>query len=331
MNEASSPDEALITRYKPNWVLYLLRATLAATLVGVLLSYFDLSSIYARFVAINPLALVVALLVLGAQYLGSWMRWHFILTRREPEFSLRRSFAIYGLGNLANIFLVTSLAGLSARALLLVRERVAVTDIVSVLLVERLAAGIGMAICIGAGLAFSTPVLLAWLDTTQFKLKYFQVLATIAVIAVAASIVLWQSQLASDVIKQIRYSFLSVTAVGALAIASAVIVVLGFCAVAVLAAGMKLQIDPIFFFSIMPVVAFISALPISIGGWGVREGSMVLGLSLFNVHEEAALALSLTYGIAGLVMAVFFVAIALFIYLLVWRPRIQDDSPERDS
>ena len=37
--------------------------------------------------------------------------------------------------------------------------------------------------------------------------------------------------------------------------------------------------------------------PISIAGWGVREGAMVIMLGLVGISSESALALSLLYGI----------------------------------
>lgn len=47
----------------------------------------------------------------------------------------------------------------------------------------------------------------------------------------------------------------------------------------------------------------IARLPISYGGWGVREGTLVLGLAPFGVSPEAALAASITYGLTELAAA----------------------------
>ena len=54
---------------------------------------------------------------------------------------------------------------------------------------------------------------------------------------------------------------------------------------------------------LMPVIFLSAALPISFAGWGVREGVFVTFLVLFGVSKEVALALSLTYGLVGLVAA----------------------------
>jgi len=43
--------------------------------------------------------------------------------------------------------------------------------------------------------------------------------------------------------------------------------------------------------------------PISIAGWGVREGIMVVGFGYLGVASEASLALSILYGLSILVVA----------------------------
>jgi uncharacterized membrane protein YbhN (UPF0104 family) len=52
---------------------------------------------------------------------------------------------------------------------------------------------------------------------------------------------------------------------------------------------------------VMPVVTLATTLPISLGGWGVREGAMVLLLGPLGVPAAAALSLSLLFGAFGMV------------------------------
>ncbi len=56
------------------------------------------------------------------------------------------------------------------------------------------------------------------------------------------------------------------------------------------------EIGYVAIFSIYPVVLLISMVPISIGGWGLREGAMVVGLGLVGVSAEMALAVSVLFG-----------------------------------
>jgi uncharacterized protein (TIRG00374 family) len=49
-----------------------------------------------------------------------------------------------------------------------------------------------------------------------------------------------------------------------------------------------------------PVVFLISMVPISVAGWGLREGAFVVAFGLFGVPGSAALTVSITFGIAVL-------------------------------
>jgi uncharacterized membrane protein YbhN (UPF0104 family) len=55
--------------------------------------------------------------------------------------------------------------------------------------------------------------------------------------------------------------------------------------------------------AIMSFVAFATALPISLAGWGVREVSLVSLLGLLGVDREAALVLSVEFGITCMLMS----------------------------
>jgi uncharacterized membrane protein YbhN (UPF0104 family) len=47
----------------------------------------------------------------------------------------------------------------------------------------------------------------------------------------------------------------------------------------------------------VPVILLATMLPFSIGGWGVREAAAVAVLSLAGISAEAALSLSLIFGL----------------------------------
>ena len=55
---------------------------------------------------------------------------------------------------------------------------------------------------------------------------------------------------------------------------------------------------------VVPLVMLVSMIPISVAGWGVREGSMVFGLGLLGVQPPAALAISVLYGVALIAVGV---------------------------
>jgi hypothetical protein len=50
-------------------------------------------------------------------------------------------------------------------------------------------------------------------------------------------------------------------------------------------------------FVLVPVVVLFSMVPVSIAGWGVREGAMVVALGLVGVARAPALAVSVLFGL----------------------------------
>jgi uncharacterized protein (TIRG00374 family) len=69
---------------------------------------------------------------------------------------------------------------------------------------------------------------------------------------------------------------------------------------ALLAQGENLDLGLAGIFAVFPVIILAASFPIAIGGWGVREGLTVILLSRFGVAPEAALLLSVSFGLSVL-------------------------------
>lgn len=54
--------------------------------------------------------------------------------------------------------------------------------------------------------------------------------------------------------------------------------------------------------TVLPIIALLSALPISVGGWGVREGAFVYFLGLLGVPMETAFLISVQIGLIGMLI-----------------------------
>jgi uncharacterized membrane protein YbhN (UPF0104 family) len=71
---------------------------------------------------------------------------------------------------------------------------------------------------------------------------------------------------------------------------------------ACLAAGLRLQIPLAVLFAFTPAALLMAMLPISFGGWGVRELTFVYLLGTAGVSAEAALSLSIAFGLLRVVV-----------------------------
>ena len=75
---------------------------------------------------------------------------------------------------------------------------------------------------------------------------------------------------------------------------------IAFC-VYFLILGMKIDANLVDCLALVPSVILVTTLPISIAGWGVRESAMVVAFGFVGVPEANALALSIVFGLIGVV------------------------------
>ncbi len=310
------------------------RLCVGLSLLLILFVYFDFSEIVRKLTSLEWRFVALALGILSLQFAVSVFRWLYILKRQAAGIGRYEAFSIYGAGALANLFLVTSIAGISVRAALLVRSGSSISNALASVTAERMAAIAGLALCGLFGIGFAFPNVRDYLTAAPAKPTAFFDFAIAGVLAVLVIGVLVSFRFAV-VRKFVRQVFLVFSSPGpgaVLILASCGIIFLGFAGLAVLAAGMGLEVEPLFFLAVMPAIAFVSALPISIGGWGVREGAMVAGLSMFSVPAESAVALSITFGLAGLFVAALLGGSAILLGMYC-RPQtdVTQTGPETDA
>ncbi len=68
----------------------------------------------------------------------------------------------------------------------------------------------------------------------------------------------------------------------------------------VLAMGLDVDVSFVDCLTLIPLVILVTTLPISIAGWGVREGAMVVAFGLIGVASESAVVLSVMMGILAI-------------------------------
>ena len=71
---------------------------------------------------------------------------------------------------------------------------------------------------------------------------------------------------------------------------------------ACLAAGLKIDVSIAVLFALTPAALLVAMVPVSLGGWGVRELTFVYFLGIAGLGAEAALALSIVFGLMRLLV-----------------------------
>lgn len=78
-----------------------------------------------------------------------------------------------------------------------------------------------------------------------------------------------------------------------------------FIAIYLLSISASVNLSLLQIMTVLPVITLIASMPISIGGWGVREGAFVYGLGLLGVPMEAAFLVSIQIGLISMLSIIF--------------------------
>lgn len=77
-----------------------------------------------------------------------------------------------------------------------------------------------------------------------------------------------------------------------------------FAATYLIAVSAGITLSALQMMVVLPAIALVSSLPLSIGGWGVREGAFIFGLGLLAVPAEVAFSASVQIGFIGILSVI---------------------------
>jgi hypothetical protein len=90
----------------------------------------------------------------------------------------------------------------------------------------------------------------------------------------------------------------------AILFASLIMALLNCVSVAMIARGLAVPFSPGAAFLAVPIALLAGAVPVTIGGWGVREGAMVVMLGFYGIDSVAALSISVLLGMLTILCGV---------------------------
>ena len=263
------------------------------------------------------------LLLLTLQQFVSALRWGFILSRIGEKYDSGRVAQMFMAGAIASSVLITSLAGLSIRVFLLSRSGTKVKRAIYSLVIEKFFAFGTLLICFIAGMAILTNTDSATPpDSFRFALQ----IVTGTLVLMGLGLILlarFKVGKANELLDMIRGSVTQPKVFSIVLLLSAFIVILGFYSVVIISNGLNVGVSLIALIAIQPGIAIMSSLPLSLGGWGVREASMVVGLGLLGVEAVDALAISLTYGMLSILATFVAAGASLLMRMSVGEGRMQ--------
>lgn len=284
---------------------YLLLLVKIALLIGLSWYAFhriDLSSAWATMAAIPFSALLAAVFMLFLQFVIGSYRLRELLDQMGQKYRLPAALDAIMVGAFFSQTLISFIGGDAMRIWRMIRNHVPAATATKSVLLDRIS-GFGGIVAI---VLVTIPLLVPMLQSIEMKLGLLLIAAGVLAGIFSVFVLrrlpprirtgrvlggLWGfASLGLDILRSRR---------GALYVLglSVLIQVINVLVLYTLGQGLSIHMALGHYFVFMPVVLFLSMLPISIAGWGVREGAMVAALAVVGVPAHESLALSICFGL----------------------------------
>jgi len=295
-----------------NQILVILKVIVSGGLIWFLLSSIDIGAAKDRILGADNVMILCAGFVLLLQMGVGGARWWAVMRAIEtplPWFELTKLFWIGGFFSQA---LPSSVGGDPIRIYMAYKDGLPLSKAINGVMLERVVTIIGLTILVIAVQPWFVPKLNA--ETQMLTLTVLAMLGAGTIFGVIVLLYL-------DRLPEALSKFRIVRGMSALAADSRLLflrlkgavlasifgilthVNISLC-VFFLAMSIGVDVTWLDCMVLMPLVILVTTLPISIAGWGVREGAMVTAFALVGVPGEGALVLSLMLGILGIVMMI---------------------------
>jgi len=275
-------------------LILLAKAGITAVVTWWLLQVVDVGRTLSLLRDLDPFPLVAALLVLLAQAAAGALRWRAIVLLQGGRLGIVRAMHLFFLGTFFNQTLSSTIGGDAVRVWRLRAAGVTLGRAAGGVALERLAGLLTLGVLAAAALPLTQgPALVA-----------LSLLAGASVLM--AGLIALGVRLGSPgspwrrIMEDAHAVLLSRNGVVVLCL-SILIHLSGALALWAVAMGVGLEVPLLPCLVLVPPAMLVATLPISLGGWGVREGVLVAAFGIVGVPADAALAVSVAFGL--LVMA----------------------------
>ncbi len=282
------------------------KAAISLLIIWFLLSRIDLAPVATRLSRLGPIQILLGLVPLIVQLALAAERWRLVCGRLGVTLRFSSAFQIVTIGMFFNQTLPSSVGGDAMRIWLLGRTHTAWGRAVSTVLCDRV---LGLVVLIGLTVA-TLPLFYEYIhqDAAQIAITVVALggAAGFAIFLVAGE---WLARLLrrwkfsrplGDLAFDFRRLFAISGATAVLVLWSLIIHLLTVVAAWLIARLLGIEAGLRDCLIVMPPVVLVMMLPVSIAGWGLREGAMVVGFGMVGVVSADALAISICYGLANL-------------------------------
>jgi glycosyltransferase 2 family protein len=294
-------------------------------LIAWLITTTERSELLNAFTSANPFVMAACVVLLLIPALVQTARWRIVARSLDLLFPFRPAFLIVLIGTFFNQVLPSSIGGDAVRAWRLNRSGVSFSRSLNSVVLDRLVALLGVVVIT----ASATPLLFHWVPEPG---KRFALVIVEVAIAAGLTFVMLLDRVRLPAFLELNRGIRSTLARDARrlflvprflvpALGLALVIHFGVSFVVWLLAR-TIGVDVALYqcLLLVPAVILLAMLPVSVAGWGVREGAMVVAMGAIGVSRSDALATSVLFGFATAASGI----PGLFVWLTTtrnWQPR----------
>lgn len=284
-------------------VKVLLKAAVSAALIWLLLRNMDTASILDQVLDVGWGSFALASIIMIALSVPATARWRAVLLAFQQPMGWWPGWRIVMTGLFFNQVLPSSVGGDAVRMWQARSAGFNLRTSVNSVLIDRV---IGLA-AVFLITAFALPRLFEIIDDPVLRWA-FVIVVTGGLSGLAGLLIFrrlgrflerWSLTRALGALSDDFRSVVANQRIGTIVVGLSVLIQVAFALVAfLLARSLALPLTAIDCLALVPPVVLVMAVPISIAGWGVREGAMVVALGFVGIDNHDALALSVLLGAA---------------------------------
>ena len=246
---------------------------------------------------VNLIYLPIVILLSIFQYLLSAWRWHFIALNTKSKIDYHYAIKFYYISGFLNNILPTGILGDIYRTMNIKvnNEKGNILKSFQSVIFERLSGQVSLLVTFILSLAF--------LFFMNKKYEAFFYTLTLIIILILLTKLFFKYNLKSKYINNFKYIF-SGRLFYKHFFLSLIIVITYITTYIICALALELNIDIVSFFVFAPLVLFSMTLPVSIGGWGVRETTALAVSFLLGLSVSASVTVAIVYGLTNLICSV---------------------------
>ena len=289
-------------------IAVLLKVVVSLGLITFLINQVDFNKIINILKNVDIAMIIYAMILLTIQALIATTRWQFVLKCQKIMLDYKSTLQILWSGLFFNQAMPSSVGGDVIRGYYLKKQGITLGRATLGVLMDRLFGMVGLVLLVLASL----PLMFELLNDSIVRTG---VLFIALCISLALLFIFFTDKLPGNFshLRVIR-GFYLLSQEGrhcisenynglVIIIISVLIHLISVVAVMTMATGLGINVEWGGFLLMVPLVGLMMVVPISIAGWGVREGVMVVGFGYLGVAPEAALARSILYGLLILAVA----------------------------